>query len=719
MLLDRYNIIMAVSAWAIVVFSALPLYFAGAFALRLRRHDRNSVPHAFLNSVLSAMSTKSATRRRNKSAPVLSLQDKKYGDTKQAIGGSLAAWSRLEDPNSELDRKDGSGTYSNAQTRTLLQTRVNDKNMTLFPPQHFTGAGSSRGGTSSAVPALSADDWVQWIDGVPRPRPHSLAYSLETLLQMMFRLLHVRYQMRVAMIISLVICLIIAFGMIGYGAYAIDYLLLIQFSYTITTAYLLLCCGISLSIFAGFAIWATVADCKAAIWAYKNIAIPLLAILILACAALSFGMFHSCGARLKDDYDSGIIKTSDIAVTQDAVDVQLLIEGLLGFNVVFFQAVCFVCCSELIDVLSRLEECLVKIREVVDFHEALTQKPHSRSQQKSRGDAATRPTRRMHPRSSNVSGYSKSTPRKIFGNDASETRRKVVRSSSTYCNRAATSPWLDAAWVADVCAGAQAPYTAEDDERISKSTPRAVQSRDFSHAAGAPPNPNPVQRNEGWRRGMANRQHPMSQSPDSPVVHKRPILAADTSLLPHDMVELSLAYFRRWEHRKYRDLAVQEKLSIIWGAVIGLIFVYVKGTFVMFSSWMKNDFSPNWILTFWRMLAKSDRRYANAETFFVAKEAFLAVIVGPFAILFAWAVFARSRWRHVLGMLASCTELSAILLVLAVEIRSKFNTLTLADPTVLVLVVVAFDAARLICALGVFISQARCIHAKDCPLPAA
>jgi hypothetical protein len=530
------------------------------------------------------------------------------------------------------------------------------------------------------------------------------------LLHMLFRLLHIRHQMRVAMIASLIICLIIAFGMIGYGAYAIDYLLRIQFSYTISTAYLLLCCGLSLSIFAGFAIWATAADCKSAIWMYKNFAIPMLSIFILACAALSLGMLHNCGARLKDDYASGIIKTSDLSVTRDIVDVQLLIEGLLGFNVVFFQAVCFACCSELIDVLSRLEECLIKIREIVIFHNELigkgaiqSSRPH-RFMKHSRGDAPQPSMRSLSRRSTvnyerHLSGSESCENSQAAFRVVSKTMRPAQRESAPVRRPALSSPWLDESWVSEVCAAAQAPYSEADDLQIRQSTPRVPQSQ-FQlslHAQYAPPS----QANE-LRRYVSEGKRGLH-------------LGADGGKPRHELLDLALAYYRRWEDRKSQELSVQDKLAILWGILIALIFIYVKGTFVMFSSWLKQDFSPNWILTFWRMLAKSDRRYANAETFFVAKEAFLAVIVGPSAGLFAWAVFARSRWRHVLGLLASCTELSAILLVLAVEIRSKFNEITLADPAVLVLVVVAFDAARLICALAVFISEARLVHSKDSP----
>jgi hypothetical protein len=448
----------------------------------------------------------------------------------------------------------------------------------------------------------------------------------------------------------------------------------------------------------------------------------MLSIFILACAALSFGMLHSCGARLRDDHAKGIIKTSDLSVTRDIVDVQLLIEGLLGFNVVFFQAVCFACCSELIDVLSRLEECLVKIREIVIFHNELSGMSTTQSNRAHRFFKHSRAGAplRMRPFYRRPVNCEHPPPRSASHKQSLKLALKFIRPPQTTnasVRRAAhASPWLDESWVSDVCAAAQAPYTEADDAQIRLS---------HSYLPSLPLHSvPPSQMHFDQRCEFEDNKSNECAQPLSPRLKTRsysfgvrrdPNFRADDGHIRHELLDLALAYYRRWEHRKSQVLSFQDRLAILWGVLIACIFIYVKGTFVMFSNWMKKDFSPNWILLFWRMLAKSDRRYANAETFFVAKEAFLAVIVGPSAGMFAWAVFARSRWRHVLGLLASCTELSAILLVLAVEIRSKFNEITLADPAVLALVVVAFDAVRLICVLAVFIYEARSVHSKDSP----
>lgn len=102
-------------------------------------------------------------------------------------------------------------------------------------------------------------------------------------------------------------------------------------------------------------------------------------------------------------------------------------------------------------------------------------------------------------------------------------------------------------------------------------------------------------------------------------------------------------------------LARGEALSAIWALALAATSTFFDGTFAVFSAWLaRNGDQATWLVAFWHAMGRGDRRYVEVDTFVVATAIIVAAVIGPGAMLYAWAVYCRKGFRFSVGILV-CT----------------------------------------------------------------
>ncbi len=342
-----------------------------------------------------------------------------------------------------------------------------------------------------------------------------------------------------------------------------------------------------------------------------------------------------------------------------AVQIQLLIEGLLGFSVMFFQIVCYTSARQLHKSVGRASNIAVQINELL----AAVRKQgggawaiKSRLQGLSPSSALDKGAfilgTEEAPASAGSGGGTRSGGLAQFGS-----RR--------------FSPWAGAAWIQEIDQMALEP--------IERS----------KHRPGG-----------AWFR---RRYHPTAQRQ-----HQHEHVELD-----EEFVEVAMRYYRKWlQRRNELPLHLADRVLIAWGLIVGAVYIYVKGTYVLFSSWVGDNSSPSWILVFWKLIGRMDQRYVKSDDFLVSTEGFLALIVGPLALTYAWSVYSSSKYRHVCGIICSSSDLYTLLMTLAIEIRTKFRDFDTGHIPMFVLLFVVLNLIRALTSVHVLITECRQVVQK-------
>jgi len=115
----------------------------------------------------------------------------------------------------------------------------------------------------------------------------------------------------------------------------------------------------------------------------------------------------------------------------------------------------------------------------------------------------------------------------------------------------------------------------------------------------------------------------------------------------------------------------EDRLLVAWGIFMGLINIFVTGTFAMFANYvdvasMRNE----WVFGLIIMLGRADERFVNKDGYLQTSLAFLALVVGPLLLIYAWSTFVCAPYRHVLGMMVSSSQMIVWLLFLFIEVFS-------------------------------------------------
>lgn len=81
-----------------------------------------------------------------------------------------------------------------------------------------------------------------------------------------------------------------------------------------------------------------------------------------------------------------------------------------------------------------------------------------------------------------------------------------------------------------------------------------------------------------------------------------------------------------------KPITRRDRLIIIWSIVVGLLHIYVGGTYAMFAyRIVENDNS--WMVTIWEHLGKYDNRYIRADGFLVSTQGLFALVGGPLLLV--------------------------------------------------------------------------------------
>ena len=68
-----------------------------------------------------------------------------------------------------------------------------------------------------------------------------------------------------------------------------------------------------------------------------------------------------------------------------------------------------------------------------------------------------------------------------------------------------------------------------------------------------------------------------------------------------------------------------------------------------------------------------DKRYRKSDSFIVVQVAAMALVAGPACLIFAWATFERTVWRHALGVLVTTAQMWTLGLYFATEANVDFE----------------------------------------------
>lgn len=119
---------------------------------------------------------------------------------------------------------------------------------------------------------------------------------------------------------------------------------------------------------------------------------------------------------------------------------------------------------------------------------------------------------------------------------------------------------------------------------------------------------------------------------------------------------LNLPESSRHRHRSLAKLSRGETLAGAWALALAATSTFIDGSFAVFSAWLARDGEQAgvWFLVLWRAMGRGDRRYVEGDTFTVATAVIVAAVIGPGALLYAWAVYCRKGFRFSIGILV-CT----------------------------------------------------------------
>lgn len=499
-------------------------------------------------------------------------------------------------------------------------------------------------------------EWRQWVNGRAIKRKKSISSLLVQKLKSLAKALIERRQLCVVVHVSLVVCLIFSLSMIGYGAHAIHYLLRVQFDYPMFAAYCLLYCGVTLIIIVMYGFWASIVDSTCMIWIQKSLFIPIICIAVAASATYSLGLLPGVREYVRDERDSGKLHVSEDGKLQDNVEIQLLVEGMIGFAVFFFQIVCYVSFKELCELSSRIDELSRHVHELVLVVEG----------DKTRRDSSSFSALPRHDDLDALPiSISKVGPRRH-------------------------SPWVTAEWMSGISRIAQqAPDLSAVDQQVGRH-----RLYDASGAIGLDRNLFATDAFGGNGTFTSMYFTPASVSSGGKLV-------------------IAMSYYRRWFFlQNVPDLSTLDKILIAWGVLVGIAFIYIKGTFVIFSSWVGGDSTPTWIIVLWKVMALTDRRYSKSDDFLVSTEGFLALVIGPMALFFAWTILARSSFRHPVGVFCSTADLYTLILATAIDIRTNFRNVSLDNITIFVLLYLLVNVIRVITSLFALVTESWLIAEK-------
>ncbi|CAM9319843.1 unnamed protein product [Scytosiphon promiscuus] len=121
---------------------------------------------------------------------------------------------------------------------------------------------------------------------------------------------------------------------------------------------------------------------------------------------------------------------------------------------------------------------------------------------------------------------------------------------------------------------------------------------------------------------------------------------------------------RRRNLRKSGKLTRGEKLVTAWALALATTSTLIDGSFAVFSAWLARDGGTGgtWLVSAWRAMGRGDRRYVEGDTFTVATAIIVALVQGPTAVLYAWAVYTRRGFRFSVGILVCTASLHTQLL---------------------------------------------------------
>ncbi len=121
-----------------------------------------------------------------------------------------------------------------------------------------------------------------------------------------------------------------------------------------------------------------------------------------------------------------------------------------------------------------------------------------------------------------------------------------------------------------------------------------------------------------------------------------------------------------------------ERGAVAWGLFTGLIHIFLDGTFAVFNHLVsfENDqgrLQRPWFVEAWHLWGGVDKRYRKSDSFIVVQVAAMALVAGPACLIFAWATFERTVWRHALGVLVTTAQMWTLGLYFATEANVDFE----------------------------------------------
>lgn len=125
----------------------------------------------------------------------------------------------------------------------------------------------------------------------------------------------------------------------------------------------------------------------------------------------------------------------------------------------------------------------------------------------------------------------------------------------------------------------------------------------------------------------------------------------------------------------------RDRLLACWAAAMGMLNIFLNGTFVIFSAGMNTDsFKGSYETSLWTLLGRADQRFVLNDSFLVTSAALQSLVVGPLLLAYAWTTYVRAPQRHVLGIVSSTFHIYSWILFYGIEIHSDFidlnNSLT-------------------------------------------
>jgi EXPERA (EXPanded EBP superfamily) len=79
------------------------------------------------------------------------------------------------------------------------------------------------------------------------------------------------------------------------------------------------------------------------------------------------------------------------------------------------------------------------------------------------------------------------------------------------------------------------------------------------------------------------------------------------------------------------------------------------------------------VVSIWHAMGSIDTRYNDSDDFIVTLETLIALFIGPACLVYAWAVYSRKSYRHIVGISLTSVQVFTQLLYFAMEVRSGFD----------------------------------------------